>query len=535
MKISNFKLCYLSLLLFLSISILPSCKKMLELDIDGYILATDNYYKTPDQLETALKGIYATLRETYVYGNTMLGRMGLEADEGFPNFNNDKGTMTYYTVNTTDDKLLNHWRAIYKGINRANLLLANVENKDIDIAQVDRDNVKGQALFLRGYYYFMLVSRYGGVPLVLKPSVSGKEEDVQIPKSSIKEVYTQVLLDMEQAEDLVVEANKVESAGRISKSAVWGILARVNLYMAGFPLKETERYAEAEKWAGKVITSGQHALNASYEQVFINYAKDAYDIKESIWEVEFYGNGSGLYASTVGQVGINNGILYSATGVGGFGYSNGIVHPTKWLYDLYLTGDSRRDWAIAPFRYLSDKQNPWPANLDIINRFCGKFRRENESVLPKNSVGTPQNFPLLRYSDVLLMYAEALNEVNKNPNTQAYNAINQVRRRAYKKPLNAASVEADLSLLDYDAFKTELKNERARELCFEALRKNDIVRWGDFYKNMKIRLLEIPVGTASVNVSGKEYYTNASERDVLWPLPSYETGVNKKLIQNEDW
>lgn len=534
MKASNHKISVLIVLFFISIGVLSSCNKMLELDIDGYILATDNYYKTPEQLETALRGVYSTTRETYVYANTMLGRMGLEADEAFPNFNTDKGTIAYYTVNTTDDKLLNHWRAIYKGINRANLLLANVENKEINITPEARNNVKGQALFLRGYYYFMLVSRFGGVPLVLTPSVSGKEEDVQIPKSSVKEVYTQVLADMEQAVDLVYEADKVESAGRVSKSAVWGILARVNLYMAGFPLKETDRYAEAVKWSEKVMTSGKHALNTSYSQVFINYAQDKYDMKESIFEVEFYGNGGGLYASTIGQVGVNNGIQYSATGTGGFGYSNGIVHPTKWLYNLYLTGDTRRDWAIAPFRYLNDLPSAWPVSSDIINRFCGKFRREKEILLPKTSVGTPQNFPLLRYADVLLMYAEAINEVNKNP-SMAYNAINQVRRRAYGKPLDKADVQADLAQLSYDTFKAELKNERARELCFEALRKNDVVRWGDFYTNMKARLPDIPAGTATVNVSGKEYYTNVSERDVIWPLPSYEIGVNKRLVQNEDW
>lgn len=524
------------LLLFISLITFISCKKLLEVNLDGYVLTTENYYKTPIQLETALRGIYSTLGESFMYGNTMLGRMGLEADEGFPNSPSENGTVTYYAASSTDDKLLNHWRALYKGINRANLLLSNVENKEINIDQTERDHIHGQALFLRGYYYFMLVSRFGGVPLVLKPSMSGKAEEVQIPKATTKEVYEQVLSDMEKAADLVNDVTKVESAGRISKSAVWGILARVCLYMAGYPLNETARYADAEKWAGKVILSGQHALNDSYQQIFINYARDKYDIRESILEVEFWGNGTGLYSKTGGYVGIHNGIQYSANGIGGFGYSTGLIHPSKWLYDLYEVGDLRRDWSIAPYRYLADKVSAWPNTTDIINRFSGKFRREYEILTPKSTTSTPQNFPLLRYSDVLLMYAEAINEANKMPDNRAYDAMNQVRRRAVGTAADKRNPQVDIVASNYEDFKAELKNERARELCFEALRKNDVVRWGDFYKNMRSILKEIPTaGTATVYVSARSYYGNVAERDVVWPLPSNDLGLNSSLIQNEGW
>lgn len=520
---------------FALVLICPSCSKFLDVKPDTYVVSTENYYKNAEQLDIALRGVYAILAETYTYGNSMQGRMGLEADEGFMHFPTDNGTMSYYVVNTTDDKLLNHWRAVYRGISRANLLLKNIDNPQINIDDTKRAAIKGQALFLRGYYFFMLVSRFGGVPLVLDPPVSSENDVIQLPRSSVKEVYAQVLQDMEQAADLVPDITTVQSAGRVSKSVVWGILARVNLYMAGNPLNETIRYAEATNWAKKVIDLGYHQLNPSYSQVFINYAEDKYDTKESIWEVEFWGNGTGVYNTTGGAVGILNGIAYSATGTANWGFSQGIVRPHPWLYRLYDATDLRRDWAISPYKYTdAGKVDFTSANL-LIERFCGKYRREYEKVLPKTNTQSPINFPLLRYADVLLMYAEAINEAEGNPNN-AYKYINQVRRRAKGFDVNSASTTpADLSGLDYSSFKNEIRDERARELCFEALRKNDLVRWGIFYDNMKSRLTEAPSGTNTLYVSMTNYYKNVTPRDVIWPIPAYEMGVNPKLKQNEGW
>lgn len=89
--------------------------------------------------------------------------------------------------------------------------------------------------------------------------------------------------------------------------------------------------------------------------------------------------------------------------------------------------------------------------------------------------------------------------------------------------------------MSYADFKMEIKEERARELCFETLRKNDLVRWGDFYTNFKYLLTQVPAGTSSYLVAAKAYYSNARARDVIWPLPTYELGVNRKLVQNLGW
>lgn len=512
-------------------NIVSSCNKMLDIDPAKFLVQSENLYTTENGVDKALSGVYAIMAENQLYGSYLQGLMGLEADEGYCRYDPYNTTVALYNASSSDYLIYDYWRVLYNGINRANEVLFYIDKADLNESK--RDNIRGQALFLRAYYYFMLVNKFGGVPLLLEPTRSGRADAVQVARSSTKEVYEKVYNDMAEAAELVSDITDVESAGRISKSAVWGILARVCLYMAGEPLNDINKYAKAADWASKVINSGEHKLNPSYQQVFINYAQDLYDIRESIWEVEFYGNGSGIYSTTYGMVGRNNGIWNLSDPV--IGQAIGIVRPTQWLYDLYDSNDVRRDWVISPYIYVG---NPATKNMltgTIYHRYCGKYRREYETLTPKNSAATPQNAPLLRYSDVLLMYAEAVNEMNSGATPEAYEALNKVRRRGRGFDQNTPNPSVDISGYSYQDFREEIHNERARELCFEGLRKNDIVRWGIFLPSMKTRLLEVPTGTAAHLVAAKAYYTNASARDVIWPIPAEEINLNKKLVQNEGW
>src|SRR5690606_961845 len=137
--------------------------------------------------------------------------------------------------------------------------------------------------------------------------------------------------------------------GRVCKSTVWGMMARVCLYMAGNPVNETSRYADARRWAKMVMDVGHHELNPSFSQVFINYAQNVYDTKESIWEVEFWGNGTGLYGGAAGAVGVNNGVLNTQDH--SYGWSRGILRATYWYYHVFKAGDLRRDFTIAPYYF----------------------------------------------------------------------------------------------------------------------------------------------------------------------------------------
>lgn len=530
------KLKYISLsVLLLSMS---SCDKLFEIDPSGYEMLAENYYTTEAELNYALNGAYANLADSYLYGNNMLGRMGLEADEAYEDYSLDEYSVGDYNVEATDTKIRNYWRGCYTGINRANTLLVNIDNPEIDITDERRADIKGQALFLRGYYYFMLVTRFQGVPLYLQPIEDASADELQLERASGREVYTQILRDMTRAADLVRSAEEVGTGGRISKSAVWGMLARVNLYLAGYPYHEKERYQDALLYAGRVINENFHVLNPSYEQIFINYAQDLYDIRESIWEVEFHSDGTAVYP-TAGMVGRNNGIRNPVID-NEIGLAIGVLRCTDYLHGLYDSDDVRLEWNVPLFYYVNEggvaTRTYWNESGSKYQRFCGKFRREYETVTPKLQSQTPQNFPLLRYSDVLLMYAEAYNEVYQGANDDALEYLNMVKRRGLGLDPTVANAGTDFAERGYEAFQREVRDERPRELCFETLRKNDVIRWGVFYNNMVAREAETPQAfTSSYYVRARRYFRSAEKRDEWWPIPAYERGVNKKLEQNQGW
>jgi len=182
------------------------------------------------------------------------------------------------------------------------------------------------------------------------------------------------------------------------------------------------------KWAEKVKAAG-HSLIPSYSQVFINMCQDKYDTRESLWEVEF--NRKNGTQEEDGALGSINGIGANAA----IGYSYGAKHTTERYYNSFTDGDLRRDWNISPYYYGADGGRIGYGPTQIYNRYDAKWRREYETTTPKFNGSTSINFPLLRYADVLLMLAEAENEMGSVPSQKAFDAINEVRRRAFGKTL----------------------------------------------------------------------------------------------------
>lgn len=435
---------YFFCLIFFLLS-LGSCKNLLDTTPLDF-LSPVNYYETEDQLRSALAGVYDRLARPETYSDQMLGRMGLDADEAYYAGSSKKSGVAVYNVEASDPDVANNWEWWYVGINRANILLENINKAPMD--EEERAAIKGEALFLRAYYHFMLVSKWGDIPLMLK-SISSADE-TNSPRIPVEEVYEQIIKDMTEAEGLVKSAGQVTDAGHVNKSAVRGILARVCLYMAGAPVNDVSKYVEARKWALKVMNpdpeSGfQHSLNPSYSDVFIKMCQDQYDLRESIWEVEYQGNGTGGFNET-GRVGSNNGIKYTGEDPD-YGYSYGLIQITGRFWHLFpnyeslLSEDERRDWSVSPYKTTGTPVVETPYTIaEIYERSSGKWRRELEVVSPKAKNSGPINFPLLRYSDVLLMFAEADNMVNGSPSADAIEAVNKVRRRAYGKDLPFESV-----------------------------------------------------------------------------------------------
>ena len=510
------------------------------------------YYTDEQGLTEALAGVYDPLGSDELYGRNVFIGYNACTDEGYlarTTQTNDLQQLCVNNINPTNVEVTNLWAACYKGVNRANDLIANINLPAMD--ETKRDVILGEALFLRGYYNFLLVSNFGDIPMKLTPTTS--PNDVYTPATPAKDVYDQILKDMTAAEAKVAISSSYGYSSRVSKTVVEGILARVCLQMAGFPINDTAKYADALAWSKKVKDSGEHALNttfdsslnvttgtvkftnSAYSQIFINEAKDIYDVKEAMWEIDFKGDRTDGYVET-GRLGVSNGI--TMTGVNftaTIGYSYGFIRGTARLYKAYGTGDLRRDWVLTPFTY----NNTTGAKALITTttgygRDCAKWRREYEPGTNKNKNYGNTNFPVLRYADVMLMLAESENQVN-GPTATAYDAVNKVRRRAYGKDINATSSVADLPAgLSKADFQLAVEKERMLELCFEGTRHMDLIRWGKYVSTMN------SVGNEIATNGGNQAYgglggKNVTARNVIYPIPSLELAINNELKQNQLW
>lgn len=425
-----------TVLVILLLSVLGiSCKKFLvQLPQDS--VSPQNYYATPDQLTSALMAVYAELGNTDE--STFSRFLSLEAGNSADDiYIRTSGNISSASFNTSSSyaNYNNCWNNLYTGIERANLLMEALPKSPVPDAF--KKNIMGEALFLRAYYHFLLVSYWGDVPLKLK-STTGVT-DVSIPRTPADQVYAQVIKDLLAAEAMVNSVTVQATTARISATGVQGILAKVYLHAAG-RLNKPEFYTEARTWALKVINSGLHSLNPDYTKIFINHSADIEDWKECLWEVGFYSTNPQTYFSYErfgSTIGINNTNTLNA-------FMQGTYHGSGLYYNSFGKGDLRRDWTLAPFYYIGgssganiDKGTANVAAADVWGRSMAKWRRTYQtaaSIGVKNFGGT--NWPLLRYSDVLLMCAEADNEINGPGNSGNIAWINLVRERGYGKAIN---------------------------------------------------------------------------------------------------
>ncbi|SMC53634.1 RagB/SusD family nutrient uptake outer membrane protein [Pedobacter nyackensis] len=518
-------------ILILLISIMmTSCSSLLDKDPD--FVTPETYFNTEEDLKNGLNGVYNRLidQNGRMYGRGLYSYFVVSDEAFFKSISINNIRVMVMDAGHLDIGRL--WETLYEGVNRANLLLEQVDKVNMD--KTKRDVIKGETLFLRGYYYYLLADMFGPVPLKLTSTTS--PNDPYLPRAPLAEVYASVVNDMQQAELLVSSIDDFSYNERISKTGVQAILARVFLKMAGAPLKDVERYKDALDYANKVITSNKHALNLNYKQIFINHTQDINEKKECIWEIGMYGNKVGN-VDLAGSMGVENGIECPSEAIG---FSGGAMKITAKLYQLFGTTDTaRRNWSIAPYRFVTSGGNTVKSNFtatQIYDRNPGKWRREYETGSKARSF-TSTNFPVIRYSDVLLMKAEAENEVNNGPTVAAYDAINKVRRRAFNKALDKADVICDVPAgLDKPRFLAFIQDERARELCFEGIRKHDLIRWDIYVKTMN------DLGTAITATAPTAYKyaanagKNTTDRDVLFPIPTTEMTVNKKITeQNYGW
>lgn len=546
-------------------------------EVEPHVICSDTFYKTQQEVEYGLAGVYGSMSHEQFYGSTYSLMCSNIDDLSYYNRAASTAYLAWFNHGPGTGEIYDVWTRIYDGIGNANSFMEAIEDSDFE----NIETYYAEARFLRAYYHFLLAQAWGDVPL--RKEAVKNPSDVMLASSPQEEVLAWCVDEMEQC--LVSISDDVANApSRVTKNTVFGILARVNLFMAGETVRNVDKQAclrAARDYADSVMVSNKHRLNPDYSQAFKNMISNDYDREyyESMWEVEFYGDRSTADNWSNGRIGDLLGLQSGDSNSSDFGsfkcnFAHGMYNGSLKLWDLYLrtdrtadendlavVTDKRQDWNLPPYSYKGHaSQPPYGSGLTtgssrtgidktpyVYNkvstsqdplaapaiRMCGKFRREVELEGQKTAklLYNQINYPLLRYSDVLLMYAEASNELD-GLNQKAYDCLEQVRARAGIKT-------NPIGDYDTDTFRELLRNERGREFCFESLRKYDLIRWGIFVEEMN----NYSVWTADERWS-KETTTaaiastiggNVTPKHIVFPVPSIELGVNDLLKQNPLW
>ena len=456
-------------------------------------LSENDFYKTADDILSAVNGVYSSLQEGDIYGNWyVFGEIPSDNTR-----NQLSGSVTtqnefdQFYIDTQNSMIANFWKAAYKVINRTNTVLGRIDGIEINTELANR--YKLECKFIRALMYFNLVRVYGDVPLVLKEiSISESYDILREPKEN---VYNQIIADLKEAQDLPVSYSTAED-GRATQGAAKALLA--NVYMT------LHKYAEAETILAEIINSGQYSLLENtpgslnidgYKNVFspVNH-----NSKECIFEIQFLKGGYGEGSNYANNFAPEN----SGTNVVAVGGTGGNNIPEMDIYNAYEEGDLRRDFSMSLGYYDNRKNNEW-----VESRYVCKFMD-----VPYQNNDASNNYPVIRYADVILMYAEALNQNGKTAEACKY--LNMTRRRGFGYQTTETS-PVDLQTTDKAQFALMVEQERRVELAFENHRWFDLIRTGRAVEVMKSKGFSL------------------NETNLICPIPQKQIDVNPKLTQND--
>lgn len=479
--------------IILASSLFASCNKLVE-DPDSLITQTQ-FYKTSSDAITAVNAVYSTLNtdaaaDFPIYGRNLNLLTGNGSDDQIfspSNTNPDVralGTTTYVPAN---DRIKKNWQQHYFGISRANVAIDNIPNITMDTALQQR--LVREAKFIRALLYFNIVRLWGDAPLILHDPTSTDVNVTKVARTSKEEIYTQIISDLTDATHLPA-SYAVADKGRVTTGAAHALLAKV--------------YLTRKEWA-KSITESEQVMNGGYGYaLFANYydafQKPTKNGIEHIFSVQFETN-----------LGAKNSTQNLSSAL--FNSFNPSVYPgdgpaDSTIFLLFDSTDTRR--AVT---FFTQQYNPatglW---VDFGAPRYNKFIDYSLNPLTNQAV-SGINYPVIRYADVLLMYAEALNELNGGPTEEAYNAVNQVRERAHLDNLIQGLNQSD--------FREAVFLERRKEFIQEGNRWFDLSRRGGTY--LYDALKKFPAKTG------------AAVKDTLYPVPQSEIDLNPLLTQNPGW
>jgi hypothetical protein len=459
-----------------------------QLDLKPVANLTDvTFFKNAEDAKAALGAAYAAMNAPVEQSLDMTS-----TDDAVPFLTGaaDRPLLWRYNLVATNT-IIGSFAPAYAAINRSNIVISRLPGIPMDEALKTR--YIAEAKVLRALHYFNLVRLYGDVPLVTSETVA--LDGLTVSRDPVEKVYEQIETDLKEAEAILPKTYPAAESGRMTQAAAKGMLAKVYLTRAG-TTKGSPYWAQAAAKAKEVIDQGVYDLYENFSDAFALTARGG---KENIIEIQYL---TEVRGHNLGRgFGVRSAPIYPAGGAG-------IARPTASLFNAYAASDKRKAVTfLTSFVFNGVTTNlsidtPDPTKAVAFQKLWDKSSKTNG--------GEGTSIPILRYADVLLMYAEALNEANSGPTPEAYDALNKVRQRAGLDKLSG---------LTYQAFKEAVWLERRLELVFEGSRRFDLVRTG--------RLLDAVKAETSFgrNPTIEPFH-------VLLPIPQTDRDSNPKLTQN---
>ncbi|WP_213086948.1 RagB/SusD family nutrient uptake outer membrane protein [Chitinophaga agrisoli] len=491
---------------------------------DRYTEAT--FWTTPEAAAAGLVGCYSVLRNDGIYGGKGSNNATALWDESLsPNAYNYSNSESFNTIASgqqmasTTNIITDRFGDSYSGIGRCNTLLAKIDGVE-GMDEAAKDRMKAEARFLRALYYFTLTTYYGGVPLILDPP--DRAAQASLPRTERGQVIAKILSDLDSAAMVLPDKFSGADLGRATKGAAMALKARVLLYEAS-PLLNTAN--DVTKWqaaatAAKAVMTMGYTLFPNYRSLFLKANENN---KEVIFDVQYlFPNQGSSFDLICTQYNTNAPLLGLAQA---YYMKNGLrTSDPASGYDAanpYLNRDPR---LYATFTYPGDvyRGQKIDSTRFAITGYGMKKYSVYDSIKPPTDQADIKggqseiNFIVLRYADILLMYAEAQNEA-VGPDATVYTALNQIRDRVGMPHFPEG--------LTKEQMRTEIRHERRIELAGEGLYYNDIRRW---------KTAETELNTPIYSWSGKylERRSFDPKRDYWWPIPQIERDLNPALEQN---
>lgn len=511
----DYKLLKYIIVIFLAM-VITSCE-------DGFLEEKPTAFLDPNALlvdtdgaEIYLFGAYDAIQHTMSYGGQ--GQEGIQflwgitaSDLGVaPRW--DQRRFIYLHQQTPGTPQLEKlWKNMYSSVNRVNSTIDRIGEMTADqIESEDKSKFIAEAKYLRSMLYFGLVVAWENIPL--RKNETTELDNLDIVASPPEEVYNFIVEDLQFAiATLPVE----QGSGRATKGAAQALLGKVYLQMAGFPLNQTDKLVEARDLLKEVMDSGVYNLLPNYRDIF---TLDNEQSSEMVFAIGM--EGAGL--SNGGNVGSLFGPRGSRPNGGGF---------PSVLFNLNFvnTYDEDGDWrfknnvskhnanTVGPDEAYESETTPGQANNPLAWR-PWKWHAAKPNAYTGD---TPFDYPYIRYADVLLMYAEALNELGELTQEDLDITVNRLRNRARRLPDALPNILLG-SQEDNDA---AILSERAKELCFEGWRRTDLTRRGiEFYRS------SIFADQKGVNAGNPQ--PQFEDHEIRWPIPQVELNLNSLLEQN---